>query len=152
MPALQALLHAPTGLAAQTNLVMFVTESESLQMPGTADSLMIVAQQADQTGAFLHVIAAPDLPQEVTKTLQAVCGETGGYYMKCIDPGDYATNMEYVLQILRDGIEVSYREMAPTAGSKLELQIVSGSTIARATAHCDNAPYHAQNGASIWYC
>ncbi|MEP7366838.1 MAG: HEAT repeat domain-containing protein [Acidobacteriota bacterium] len=152
IPALQALMNAPTGLAAQANLVMFVTEAESLQMHGASDSLMMVAQQADQTGAFLHVIAAPDLPEAVTKTLQAVCGETGGYYLKCNEPADYATNMEYILQILREGIEVSYREAAPTAGSKLELQIVSGSTIARATAECDNSPYNAQNGSSIWYC
>lgn len=152
IPALQALLHAPTGLAAQTNLVMFATERESLQMPGAADSLMIAARQADQTGAFLHVIAAPDLPQDVTATLQAVCGETGGYYLKCNEPADHATNMKYVLQILRDGFEVSYREIAPTAGSRLELDIVSGGTIARATANCGNAPYRAQNGASIWFC
>ena len=101
---------------------------------------------------MLSFNSAPDLPQDVTATLQAVCGETGGYYLKCNEPADHATNMEYVLQILRDGIEVSYREIAPTAGSRLELDIVSGGTIARATANCGNAPYRAQNGASIWYC
>ena len=152
IPALQALLSAPTGLAAQANLVILATEAESLLLPGALDSLMMIAAQADQTGAFLHVIAAPDLPAEVTQKFQAVCGETGGYYLKCNEPAEFATNMEYILQILREGIEVSYREFAPTAGSKLELQIVSGSTIARASAECDNAPYHAQNGSSIWYC
>lgn len=152
LPGIQALLNAPTGLAAQANLVLFATEAESFRVQGAHDFLMMIAHKADQTGAFLHAIAAADLPDQVCETLRAVCGETGGYFLKCTAENNYAANAELLLQILREGIEVSYRDVTPTQDSALELQIYSGNTIASTRATCAGAPYEAQNGAKIWYC
>lgn len=152
LSAIQGLLNAPTGLAAQANLVLFATEAESLRMPGAHDFLMMIARKADQTGAFLHAIAAPDLPDEATDTLRAVCGETGGYFLQCTAENNYANNAEFLLQILREGIEVSYRDSNSSQGATLDLQIYSGNTIATTRASCTTTPYQAQNGAKIWYC
>ncbi len=152
LSGVKALLAAPTGLAAQVNLVMLVGEGESLGMPGAGEFLMGIARSADQTGAFLHVIAAADLPGGAQAVLQAVCGETGGYYLTCAAAGDYRKNAELLLRILHEGMEVSYRDGAPVEGAGIELQIFSGNTIARTRAGCVHAPYRAQNGSTIWYC
>ena len=148
----QSLLTAPTGLAAQANLVMLVAEAASLEMPGAPDFLMGIARRADQAGAFLHVIAAAELPDGAQSVLRAACGETGGYYFTCAGGGDYLKNAEFLLQILHGGIEVSYRDARPADGTVIELQIFSGNTIARARAECTKPPYRAQNGSTIWYC
>jgi len=148
----QLLLGAPTGLAAQANLVMLVDEAESLEMPGAGDYLMGIARRADQDGAFLHVIAAADLPAGAQAVLRAACGETGGYYFTCAGGGGYRKSAELLLRILREGVEVSYRDAGPVEGVPIELQIFSGNTIARARAECAHPPYRAQNGSTVWYC
>jgi HEAT repeat protein len=147
--AIAALLDTPTGLAAHSDVILFAQDAAGL---GPA-AIARLSQKADQLGAFLHAVAAPEAAPEDVGTLGELCSASGGLLLPAANPAAYPKTIEALYHATAHQTEIIYRSPAVSGGPlRIEIEIISGGTTGRARAELHGGPTPSPGGERIWHC